>query len=117
MTSRITSGGLVLAIGTIHNVIGIALTRPHLREILADGYVNAVPDDAPWRLAAFWFLWFGWGLMLLGASWHHMERRGVAVPRWAGAVLFAIGLAGGLAMPASGFWLVLPVCALVFRRA
>ena len=68
-----------------------------------------------WR--SFGFLWFGWLAMLLGGSWLQVERRGLVIPNWQGVALFAVGLLGALAMPASGFWLVLPVGGVVIWRA
>lgn len=114
---RVTAGAMVVGIGVLHNVVGLLVGWPHLEAILGDGYVAAVPDDAPWRMAIFWFLWFGWMLMILGASWHWAERRGLVLPRWLGALFVGMGVAGGVAMPASGFWLVLPVGWLVWHRA
>ena len=115
--ARVSAGVLLLAIGVVHNVVGVLVGWPWLLEILADGYVAAVPDDAPWRMAIFWFLWFGWALMLVGAAWARIERSGDTIPGWQGTGLALLVLAGGLAMPISGFWLGLPVAGLVWWRS
>lgn len=114
---RVTIGSLMVGLGVIHNAVGVVLGWPHLQAILADGYVGAVPDDAPFRMAIFWFLWFGWMAMLLGASMHWAERRGLLLPRGLGVGLAALGLTGALAMPASGFWLVVALGGLVWWRS
>lgn len=110
-------GGWLIAIGVLHNLVGLMVGGPVLLEIMADGWVAAVPDDAPMRMALFWFLWFGWLAILLGASWLQIERRGLVVPAWQGLAMIVIGLLGALAMPISGFWLVLPVGAVVMARS
>lgn len=106
---RVTAGALVAGIGMVHNLLGFVLGAAPLLEILSAGGFNAVTDDRPWRLAIFWFLWFGWALMLLGGTWHWAERSGLTLPRWGGAALIALGLGGAFFMPVSGFWLVVPV--------
>ena len=83
---------------------------------MADGWVDAVPDDAPLRMAIFWFLWFGGSLFLVGAAWRQLELTGGRIPGWHGAGLGLVALLGALAMPVSGFWLALPLAAIVMWR-
>jgi len=126
---RVTNGLLFLGIGTVHNLLGIAaglaipgLTPPGLGgrrllvEIFSQGLFGAVEPD-PMRMVLFWFLFFGLLAMTLGWFLHRMERAGHAIPRSLAWQLGALALAGGLLIPASGFWLVLPVAWRIWRRA
>jgi len=114
---RVTVGSVVVGIGVLHNVVGVLATWPHLVELVQEGWFGTVPDDAPWRMATFWFLWFGWMLMLLGGSWHVAERRGMVIPGWLGVAFVVMGMVGAAAMPVSGFWTVLPVGAMIWWRS
>jgi hypothetical protein len=112
---QIRSPGLQLvAIGVLHNVVGLLLGQEQVLAILAGGYVGAV-EGAFDRMAIFWFLWFGWMLMLLGGAVRAIEPR--PVPRWLAAGIALMVLGGGLAMPASGFWLgLIPVAGMLMTR-
>ena len=118
---RLTNGLLLLGIGVIHNLVGIAAglglpgaAPPELggrrlfSEILGAGIVGAIELD-PARTILFWFLFFGFLFMSLGWFVHLTERAGQRVPRAVAWHLGSLALAGGLLIPASGFWLVLPV--------
>jgi hypothetical protein len=123
--SRITVGSLLIALGACHQLLGVLIAvmgpppipdgRNLLREVVEAGVVGAIEPD-PWRMTLFWFLAFGFLLLALGGLAHHVERQGLLLPRWFGWTLIAIGIAGGLCIPASGFWLVVPMGALVLAR-
>lgn len=113
--STVTAGTLVIAIGVLHTVVGLALGAVPLRGIAADGYVGAVESSFD-RMAIFWFLAFGLALMLAGEAFRAMERSGERVPARLGWMLAAISLLGAAAIPASGFWLGLGPAALVIVR-
>jgi hypothetical protein len=68
-------------------------------------------------MVLFWFLFFGLLAMLLGWFLHRVERAGHAIPRVVAWHLAALALAGGVLLPASGFWLVLPVAWRIWRKA
>lgn len=83
--------------------------------LFADGLLDSVGRD-PLRGAVAWFFLFGVLLWLLGMAVDLLERQ---VPGWrspalGGALLLLLGLGVAL-MPASGFWLVLPVALSLFR--
>ena len=120
-TRRITNGLLLLGIGVIHDLVGIAAgmglpgTLPRdlagrklFAEILSGGIVGAIRTD-PARNMLFWSLFFGFVIMILGWFMHLIERSGHGIPRTVAWHTGALALAGGLLVPASGFWLVLPV--------
>lgn len=123
----VTSGALLGWIGILHNVVGVAMGlgvisleghegRAPLVEIVSAGVVNGVEPDLL-RSLFFWFVFFGWLTILLGTLMSWVERRGERLPASLGYGLGALALSGGLMIPASGFWLVLPVAWRVVRRA
>jgi len=123
----VSSGALLGSIGILHNVVGVIMGlgvisleghegRAPLAEIASAGVVNGVEPDLL-RSLFFWFVFFGWLAILLGALMSWVERRGERLPAGLGYGLGALALSGGLMIPASGFWLVLPVAWLVIRRA
>lgn len=111
---RLFSPGLQLvAIGLLHNVVGLFLGFAPLREILSGGVIGAVEGSFE-RMAIFWFLWFGWMLMLLGFALRAREPE--PAPRLLVAGLTAVVLGGALAIPASGFWLgLVPLAGMIIR--
>jgi hypothetical protein len=126
---RLTNGLLLLWIGVIHTLVGLAAglgvpgvapaalgTRRPLAEILSGGLVGAVEPD-PWRMILFWFLFFGFAIMILAWWLHRSERAGHPVPRALAWQLGGLALLGGVLIPASGFWLVLPVAWRIGRAA
>lgn len=113
---RVTVGALVIAVGVLHELVGVALGWEHLVDIAVAGGFNTVTDDQPWRMAIFWFEAFGLLLALVGMAWHHVERQGLALPRSWAIGLALVGLIGVFFMPASGFWTVFPLAALAWWR-
>jgi hypothetical protein len=109
-------GAVTLGIGVFHNLIGVALGWGPLAEIVGDGLFNAV-DPFPLRMAIFWFEGFGALLMLMGATWWWIERQGLVLPRFVAVGAALIALLGAFFMPISGFYTLLPVAAVIWRRA
>jgi hypothetical protein len=120
-TARWTNGFWLLSIGVIHNLLGIAVGlgvpaalpevlrgRRLFAEIVSAGVIGGVEPDT-WRMLLFWFLFFGFAIMILGWLIHSFERAGHRIPRAVAWQIGVLALAGGLLIPASGFWLVLPV--------
>lgn len=118
---KVTNGMLLFAIAIVHNLVGLAAGlgvpavlpesmrgRRLFSEIAAAGLVGGVEPDA-WRMLLFWFLFFGFVTMILGWFIHTVERAGHRPSRAVAWQLGALALAGGLLIPASGFWLVLLV--------
>ncbi|MCY0995330.1 DUF6463 family protein [Nannocystis sp. ILAH1] len=108
-------GTLLLWSGILHEAVGLALGGGVALAIVRDGYVGAVEVDRD-REVVFWFLVAGVLMMIGGRALAFLERER-PLPREFGWWLLALALLGGLAIPVSGFWLVLPMAALVFARS
>jgi uncharacterized membrane protein len=109
-----------------HAVIGLAIFRDPLAAIVRDGFVNGVEPALlergllPYfdREAAFWFMLYAPILLLIGFVTRRALELGDAVMlRLVGWTLLVMGGAGALAMPISGFWIVLLLGGLVLRAA
>ncbi|UJR85441.1 DUF6463 family protein [Sandaracinus amylolyticus] len=122
-TPRITAGGLLLVIASLHQLVVVAIgaglvatSGTPLLDIVRAGVLDAIDGDLG-RATIAWSLFFGFALALAGALARSIERRGIALPR-----SFAVGLAslcglGIVVMPVSGFWLGLVPAWLAWRRA
>ena len=119
----LTSGLVLAAIGVLHNTIGAAVglaymadplgdVVPHFRDIWRFGV-----ESTAMRMAIFWFMAFGFVLMLLGWVLHQLERQQIELPAVAGYGLLALALGGGVLLPLSGFWLALIPGVLILWRA
>lgn len=108
------AGSWVVAIGALHTVVMFALAGDYLWGMITDGWVNAVETDAM-RMAAFWSLFFGFVMIGYGIALRELEASAGGPSRLHPWVLCVIAVAGGLALPASGFWLALGPAALLFR--
>lgn len=124
---KLTNGSLVLGIGTLHELTCLlagagviappgAPPRNLFAEIAREGLLGAIAQD-PLRLALFWSACFGLALLLLGSLMHSLELRSQQLPRSLGWQLAALALVGGMSLPASGFWLALPVAWRILRAA
>jgi hypothetical protein len=122
-----TPGKALLAIGALHQAVGVAggigaLALPGspprnlFDEIVAAGVVGAIEGDRV-RTVLFWYLAFGMLLLVLGWALDRWEVRGDRLPASIGWQLVAVALGGGLLIPVSGFWLVLLPGVWILRRA
>ena len=109
-------GRAVMAIGVLHTVVGIFMFRSTLADLFADGLVNTV--HGPARGFAFWFLFFGFLGLLLGALVDWCEQSSRPLPAFLGLGLLSITITCLILMPASGGWLLLvPALGAVFRTS
>lgn len=109
MGGRRWRGRALCAIAGVHTLVAGVEFAPVWRELWAAGVVDSVGRD-PLRGAVAWFFLFGVLLALLGLAVDELERQ---TPAWHSPTL-AVGLLvlvliGVTLMPASGFWLALPV--------
>ena len=111
------SGVLLMATGCIHNGIGLFIMREPLGDMIQAGVWNAMDRQFD-RAAAFWFMFSGVMVILLGYIVHWAVRRlHVTPPPALGWVLLALSVIGAMVMPVSGFWIVLPqACILIVRK-
>ncbi|MCI3918872.1 DUF6463 family protein [Paenibacillus sp. TRM 82003] len=109
--------GLLLALtGLLHSVIGLILFWDALLPIVTEGLWNTMKEGDWERLNAFWFMMFGFLLILIGymVSWV-LKQTQLRPPAAVGWSILAIGIIGAVIMPISGFWLVLPQAWLLLR--
>lgn len=113
------AGALLAVIGALHLGLGLAVAGS-LRSAVASGrIVNPVESFANSPISLeFWFLMFGFPLLILGhlAAW--VERRlDRSLPAFVGWELLALSALGVLLDPDSGFWLVLAVALVILWRS
>ncbi|MBE2193380.1 MAG: hypothetical protein IAE83_04325 [Anaerolinea sp.] len=110
-------GIALMAIAVLHQIVGIIVYYEPLAAIIGAGVVNTI--NPPWwdRDAAFWFLMFGALLFVYGAMTHWLLKHEVPLPVFWGGGLAVICVVGVILMPASGFWLALPVAVYMVRSA
>jgi hypothetical protein len=107
-------GNLLIATGILHNVIGFVMGWSVLTEIIKSGFINSINEQMD-RNAIFWFLFGGFMMIILGKLVQDCLDRDVQLPRWLGVSLLVLSLTGGIMMPASGFWLVVPQALLMMN--
>ncbi|MCT7659392.1 DUF6463 family protein [Mycobacterium deserti] len=117
-------GGAVIATGVGHNLIGSYLYRRQIVGMARDGLINSASDarlgtlEGERRHTAFWFLFAGFFLMMLGAGIRQTGGDGERIAPALGHGMTAMGALGAAMMPVSGFWLLLAegIAATVLRR-
>jgi len=106
-------GRWLLGVAAIHTLFACVVLRAPLLSLWERGLFNTVGDD-PMLNAATWFVFCGAFMATTGLAIDALERAG-RVPRAIGRALLGATLVGLLLMPASGFWLILPVAISVSR--
>ena len=110
-------GRSVIVIGLLHTVFGLIGFRDTLATLFGEGIINTV-NGQPDREMAFWFIFFGFSTMILGALIDWCESKEIRLPRATGWGLLAISIVGVVFMPASGFWVVaIPSIGLIRHKA
>jgi hypothetical protein len=105
-------GAATIATGIGHNLIGAWLYRRQLAGVVHDGLVDAVENprlhgaERSRRETALWFLMSGAAFMTLGAGLRRSSAGDGAI-RPIATGMTAMGAVGAVAMPKSGFWLLL----------
>jgi hypothetical protein len=104
MTSQVKrSAWLLIATGILHNTICSLLGVSALREMVGAGFFNSV-DPHFHRMAIFWCLFAGFGIMMWGQLLLSMKK----VPRGFAWSFLLLCCVGAVMMPISGFWLCIP---------
>ncbi|MFB9326157.1 DUF6463 family protein [Paenibacillus aurantiacus] len=112
-------GLCIVLTGLLHSIVGLVLFAEDLIPIVTDGLWDTVVGETRLlnRENAFWFMMFGFVLMLLGYAVDWMLKKlGAAPPAALGWLLLATCLLGAVIMPVSGFWLGLPQAWILARR-
>ncbi|TGG92913.1 hypothetical protein E4656_12385 [Natronospirillum operosum] len=121
MRLYLISGWLLVAIGVLHNSIGLVMGWPILTAIVAEGGWNTIEAGGQMhfdRSAILWFLLTGCFWMLLGylmQSWIRVVQ--APLPKVIGWGLLAAGVVVAFLLPASGAWLFIPLGLLVLLGA
>ena len=116
---RRLSGPLLMATGVLDLLYVLVFHSRQLAAIAQDGFFDAVElNPAQFdRETAFWHLMFGLMFVVLGALVHWAQARTGTLPAFLGWALLALGAAGVILMPASGFWLAFPQAVLILAVA
>ncbi len=103
------AGYWFFATGLLHVGIGVVKLSGPVAEIARAGYFNAVEPHIE-RSEAFWFFFSGALMLLLGQAYIWIERKlNRRVPAFLGWQMAAIATVGTVLMPASGFFIVIPL--------
>ncbi len=106
---KIWMGRWTIGVALCHTVVGLLVGGKVLGDLAERGVVNAMGTD-PMTGYIVWFLLLGPVLALLGMAIGVIERSGqTAQARPIGVGLLLLTVLGVTLMPASGFWLMIPV--------
>ena len=110
-------GPLLMATGALDLLYALVFHARQVAAIGRDGFFDAVDPNAAFltfdRETAFWHLMFGATALILGGLVHWSQDRTGTLPSFLGWSLLALGLAGVVLMPFSGFWIVLLLAVLM----
>lgn len=113
---KISMGRCLMAIALLHSVYALWKYGDPLLDIANRGFYDSVAGD-PNRAAATWFVLFGAGLFMLGQAVAALEKiHATHTLKPLGLALLTVACVGVVLMPASGFWLVFPLGAVLFLR-
>lgn len=108
-------GIMLMAIAILHELVGVFFYSNALMDIVQAGFFNTINPPYWERDAAFWFLMFGITLFLMGWVAQWMLDNTHTIPKFFSLGLLIMCLIGVLMMPASGFWLAIPVAIMMLR--
>jgi len=110
-------GRSIIVIGLLHTVFGLVGFRNTLAVLFGEGIINTV-NGQPDREMAFWFIFFGFSMIVFGALVDWCESKEIKLPPTIGWGLLTISIIGVLFMPVSGFWVVIiPSIGLIRHKA
>jgi hypothetical protein len=109
-------GIALMLLAILHQIVGLYFYQDALMAIGQAGIINAVQPPYWDRDAAFWFLMFGAMLFLYGAITHWLLAKVGDLPSFWGWGLLILSLIGVALMPASGFWLAIPLAIWMLRQ-
>ena len=115
------SGYWLLITSIIHLIVGFWLYGEPLAEIVCNGFFNSVapnpfaPDFA--REDAFWFMTLTAFFVILAQLCFWAHSRKIALPGFMGWTLLVTSIIGAIAIPISGFWLLMVPAVLIVTRS
>ena len=111
-------GKTLIGIGIGHTIGGFWWFHPILSALFGEGLFNTISINVnPERETAFWFLFAGFALMIVGGLVDRLERLDETLPSFLGWGFAALTTVGAIIMPVSGFWLlIIPTIAMIRRR-
>lgn len=102
-------GRWLVTVGALHTLLGLFVFAAPLRAFVGAGPLNVLGGGEPLRSVAFWFLFGGVFICLVGYLIDWAERTpGAVLPRPVGWTLLATAVVGVAVAPVSGFWLAFP---------
>ncbi|MCL2422774.1 MAG: DUF6463 family protein [Micrococcales bacterium] len=102
------SGNIMVGIGVLHVVLFVVVGHAALADMVRDGVVASVGTTEIRMVVWYGGVFLGVAMVLLGLTVQHLMRQtGRPAPASIGWGLVALGVAGVIADPASGAWLVL----------
>ena len=108
-------GKTLVGIGVAHSMVGLVWFRPVLGILFDEGLFNTITlVQSPERESAFWFLFAGFALMIIGGLVNRIERLNGYLPPFLGWSFAVLTILGAMIMPVSGFWLlILPTIGMI----
>lgn len=97
-----------------HTAVAVAFFSNGYREVMAQGFFNAVRSEKSGL--AVWFMLFGFLLFIAGMLVSALEKQAAPIPLAIGVALLLLTVLGVSLMPVSGFWLMIPVIVALLRR-
>jgi hypothetical protein len=107
-------GKSLIGIGILHTIFGFVFFWGILAELAGEMFLNTIDRQLD-RHAAFWFLFAGFVLMIVGGFIDWAERRDLRLPAFLKWSFLAITAMGCVIMPKSGFWLLIVPTLGLFR--
>ena len=115
-TMRIWIGRSLIVIGLIHSIFGLVTFHKIVADLAREMLLNTISSQLD-RHAAFWFLFTGFSLIIIGGLIDWIERRNLGMPSFLKWSFLFLTVLGCIIMPKSGFWLLLiPTVGLYLRR-
>ncbi|MBT9312059.1 DUF6463 family protein [Leptothoe kymatousa] len=115
---KVWIGKTLIFIAIAHSIIGCILYRSALNLLIKDRVFNTIAlTGNPNRSSAFWFLYSGFLLLLIGYFVDYLEQLELDIPLPCVAILSSLVAMGVIVMPVSGFWLLIaPMVGLIVRK-
>ena len=110
-------GKSLMVIGIIHSIFGFIVFHNIIADLIREMLFNSIDRQLD-RNTAFWFLFTGFAIIIIGGLVDWAERKHSELPSFLKWSLLVITILGCFIMPKSGFWLLfIPTIGLLLRRS